>query len=68
MTPHDLELKLYRDIVNRLEQIEQETNKLYALRSELCFDKDTENSIFLCTIWAMDAKDKLRKYAERHYK
>ena len=65
MTPHDLELKQYNDIMDRLERIAVELNKVYSNKRAVPMPKSVEDSVYLCAVWAIDAMDKLKKYGER---
>ena len=65
MTPHDLELKQYNAIMERLELIALKMNELYSNRREYELHRYVEDGIYLCAVWALDAKDKFKKYGER---
>ena len=67
MTPHDLELKLFNDIMKTIEKIEGTMNKLFSKRKELAIPREVEDGIFLTAVWALDLKDKFTKYANRRY-
>lgn len=67
MTPHDKELRLYNDIMDRLEKIEGTMNKLFSKRKELTMPREVEDGIFITAVWALDLKDKFTKYANRRY-
>lgn len=65
MTPHDQEVRLYNDIMHRIQQIEGTINKLFSNRSTL--PKEAEDAIFLAAVYAKDLNDKFTKYANRKY-
>lgn len=67
MTSHDQELRLFNDILDRIEKIEGTMNKLFSKRKELAMPREVEDGIFLTAVWALDLKDKFTKYANRRY-
>ena len=62
MNPHDLELRLYNDIMHRFEQIEESLHTVYDVRHQM--DKMAEDSLYLAIVWCKDAKDKFKRYSE----
>lgn len=67
MTPHDLELKRYNDIVQRLDQIE---NILYKIMDHTSYKKNhkvIDDGVHLSLVYLKDVKDLFRKYAERQH-
>jgi hypothetical protein len=67
MTPHDVELKRYNDIVERLDQAYNECIKFMEHRANTVVTNDMRDSIFMAGIYICDAKDKFKVYAESKY-
>jgi len=67
MTPHDLELKRYNEIANRLDQIEIVLFKLMDHSSYSKTHKLLQDGVTLCLVYLKDVKDKFRRYAERQH-
>lgn len=64
MTPHDQELRLYNDIVHRLDQIEA---ALFKIMDNANIDPNRKfmyDDSVLALVYLKDVKDKFRKYAE----
>ena len=65
MTPHDLELKRYNEIMSRLDKIEV---ILYSVMDHSSYSKTNkllQDGVTLGLVYLRDVKDKLRRYAER---
>lgn len=67
MTPHDLELKRYNEIVIRLEQIESVLFKVMDHSSYSKTHKLLQDGVTLSLVYLRDVKDKFRRYAEREH-
>ena len=65
MTPHDLELKRYNEIMERLQQIEAVLFKVMDHSSYSKTHKLLQDGVTLGLVYLKDVKDKLRRYAER---
>lgn len=65
MTPHDIELKRYNDIMLRLDQIEAVLFKVMDHSSYSKAHKLLQDGVTLGLVYLKDVKDKLRRYAER---
>ena len=67
MTPHDLELKRYNEIADRLDQIEA---VLFKAMDNACLDPNRKfiyDSVTLSLVYLRDVKDMFRRYAERQH-
>jgi hypothetical protein len=67
MTPHDLELKRYNEIMHRLDQIEV---ILYSVMDHSSYSKAhklLQDGVTLGLVYLKDVKDKLRRYSERQH-
>lgn len=60
MTPHDIELKRYNDIMFRISQIEA---LLYEVLDGKCDNVD--DNMTLSLVYIKDIKDKFRRYANQ---
>lgn len=67
MTPHDKELKLYNDIIARLEQLEMQILLLANYDHFNAMTPQQKDAIVLAGVYCLDAKDKFKRYVERHY-
>jgi len=67
MTPHDLELKRFNDIVSRLDQIEIVLFKIMDHSSYSKTHKLLQDGVTLSLVYLKDVKDKFRRYAERQH-
>jgi|GEM_PF-3843077 len=65
MTPHDVELKQFNNIMNRLELIELNLFRVMDDASYKDIPKNMQDSIYVSIVFLKDAKDKLMKYGER---
>jgi hypothetical protein len=65
MSPHDLELKRYNEIMIRLDQIESILFKVMDHSSYSKTHKLLQDGVTLGLVYLKDVKDKLRRYAER---
>ncbi len=61
MTPHDIELKRYNDIMFRLGQIEE---TLYDVLDLKC-NKKIEDAMTISLVYIRDIKDKFKRYANQ---
>jgi len=67
MNLHDREQKLYHELNNRLACLEDELAWAFNACKKYKLDKEIEDSVFLCAVWAKDAKDLFFKYSEIRY-
>lgn len=69
MTPHDKELKLYNDIIARLEQLEEQIRKLanYDDFTHNLLSREQQDAIVLAGVYCLDTKDKFKRYAGLKY-
>lgn len=67
MTPHDLELKRYNDIIHRLDQIENTLMIIMNHKQYSKMHKLMNDGVMLCTVYVKDVKDKFKRYAETGY-
>ena len=65
MTPHDLELKRYNEIMSRLDKIEVIFYSVMDHSSYSKTNKLLQDAVTLGLVYLKDVKDKLRRYAER---
>ena len=64
MTPHDLELKRYNEIVLKLDQIETALYKIMDHSAFTGYDAKVQNGVTLALVYLRDVKDKINKYSE----
>lgn len=67
MTPHDKELKLYNDIIARLEQIEMQILLLANYEDYSAMSNQQKDAIVLAGVYCLDAKDKFKRYVGLKY-
>jgi hypothetical protein len=65
MTPHDLEVKRYNDLMNRLNQIEALMLELMDHPDAHLNTKLVNDNAFLCAVYIKDAKYIFKKYANQ---
>ena len=66
MTPHDLELKKYNDVMHRLDQIEIVLLKVMDHAGYSKTHKLLQDGVTLSLVYLKDVKDKFRIYSERN--
>ncbi len=64
MTPHDIEHKLYNDLMKRILQLEDQLVKVFSACKKKKVDTEIEDGVFLCSVWILDVKEKFNKYSE----
>lgn len=65
MTPHDLELKQFNEIMHKLDLIE---GVLFKIMDHVSYSKThklMQDGVTLSLVYIKDAKDKFKKYGER---
>lgn len=67
MTPHDKELKLYNEIIARLEQLEMQILLLANYEDYNTMSNQQKDAIVLAGVYCLDAKDKFKRYAGLKY-
>ncbi len=65
MTPHDIELKRYNDIMIRLGQIEAALHEVYDDKGKISNYDELNDKVFLSLVYLRDIKDKFKRYANQ---